>query len=223
MKIKKSISFLCLFSIILVGFTVRAKDIRLNNLNTATLKNQNINIPSQVVVYSSLPKARYGFSDLLPSTSDIGKSLTDKLNSDGVKGYFLDTSNLKYKINEGYKVHREIIAEKINNYSNKILIDVRIAYNKNTKEQQYDNGITIFVGKKNENFMKNKNFAQYLVNQIKKTDSNVDSKITLSDGVFNQDMSNNAIMVSFGNTNTNKDDIERDLKAFSTALKNLMQ
>jgi Antirepressor regulating drug resistance, predicted signal transduction N-terminal membrane component len=175
------------------------------------------NFPYNIVIYNSHPNEDYT-SGL--KVTDVGALINDKLIKEGLKSSFIKCSAPEEYINS-YSNTRKLITENVNNYSNTILLDIH--RNEADNQTKYDTRKILFqLAKNNPHYEENKKFAECLLEHIK-TSKEVETEIySYNNGklCFNQDLSNNSVLIEIGNSMSSDTDIESCVNAIVQALKN---
>lgn len=173
---------------------------------------------SDIVIYNSHPDEEY------PSginITDIAALINNKLVSQGLKSSFIKCK-VPIDYSNSYESTRKILTQNVKNYSNTILLDIhRDDVSENIKS---DTRKILFVfAKNNPHYEKNKEFAEYLSQNI--TNSNqVKSEIRSYErgpSSFNQDLSENSLLIELGNSMSNNGAIEACVNELVSALKDI--
>lgn len=191
-----------------------------NKVNTTSNKTSNSIAPisPSIVIYNSHANEEYQ-SHL--KVTDVASLLKTKLIKKGLKSNFLMcTPPTKYI--KSYDNTRNLIIKNIPNYSNTILLDIHRDIIKNSKSNTKK--IILVLSRDNPHYKENKKFANLLLTEFKKS-TKIKSDIlefnSKSLSYFNQDLSNNAILIEIGNNMSNHSDIDECLNAIVSALKNI--
>ena len=135
---------------------------------------------------------------------NLSKYGIDSLVEDESISSYLNINNLSYK--DSYKASRNFIIEKLNNYpSIEYIIDIhRDSLPKEKTTVSYDNKdyakVLFVVGGNNPNYLKNYELANKINSKLTKeiTSGIIIKKGNKVNGVYNQDISNNAILIEIG-------------------------
>lgn len=186
----------------------------------------------QLENYSNENLEIYGIT---PNVQMASYVLREKLNSLGLPTIveeanmsdILDKNGWDYSYS--YQASRQLIVEKINNYKSlKYVIDIhRDSISKNLSTTTINNKnyakVLFVIGLDHNNWQPNYNFANdlnNLINQnynglsrgiLKKTGPNVN-------GVYNQDISNNSILIEVGGVDNTIEEVYNTMEALSTIL-----
>jgi len=193
-----------------------------NAMSTSTTKTSSdtttpiVNFPSNIVIYNSHPDEDYT-SGL--KITYIGALINDKLIKEGLKSNFIKCSAPEEYINS-YSNTRKLITENVNNYSKTILLDIH--RNELDNQTKYDTRKILFqLAKNNPHYEENKKFAESLLEYINSKE--VETEIySYNNGklCFNQDLSNNSVLIEIGNSMSSDTDIESYVNVIVQALKN---
>ncbi|WP_368491280.1 stage II sporulation protein P [Clostridium sp. BJN0013] len=121
-----------------------------------------------------------------------------------------------------YENTRNIITKNVKNYANTTLLDVSRDESNNTTSDTKK--IKLILTQASPRYKENKKFANQLLEQLKKA-SGVTSEIvqfktgTLS--YFNEDLSNNTVLIEIGNDKSSDSDIQESVGALARSLKNI--
>lgn len=215
-----------------IGLTnkISAKDNSKESLNNAEENAEQVvaeSINSNVIIYNSHYEEDY--SEGL-TVVDAGEMLAKKLKEDGLEAEFLkNTKTVSY--GKSYEGSRELIVNSVENYEEKILIDIhrpaKDEHNANADDEKNRRTVNIIVSKNSDLYEENKKFAERLIDRLE-LDSTivlVEEKGLLEDAsainCFNQDLSSKAITLNLGSGASDKSDIEYCTEKISKAIKNL--
>ena len=186
----------------------------------------------QLENYSNKDLEIYGIT---PNVQMASYVLREKLNSLGIPT-IVEESNMSdildknsWDYSYSYQASRQLLVEKLNNYKSlKYLIDIhRDSISKNLSTVTINNKsyakVLFVIGLDHDNWQPNYNFANdlnNLINQnynglsrgiLKKTGPNVN-------GVYNQDVSNNCILIEIGGVDNTIEEVYNTMDALSTIL-----
>jgi stage II sporulation protein P len=199
----------------------KGKDV-INNSNDDTTKNkkavdmsyQSSIKASNIVIYNSHVAKKYDYGEKL---QQISKNINNKLNGQGLKSIYLDIPECIPQV--AYTNSRQSITSKINDYDKSVLLDIERGGFQGGYGGKFGDGIYICVGKLNKNYEKNKQFAEIILNKVKEIDNSIPTEIRIDEPcVYNQDLSDMALLVVIGNYNSPKEKIDNDADVFSRAL-----
>lgn len=218
--------FSCTGSIIYAENNIKAKNFTYASTKENTLKQNksNFKIPNDIVIYTSAPFENYGYDKLNPSASDISLKISESIKNKSVKCSYIENNSYlkdknKMRFDKSYEFSRNMLLVKVENIKSKVLIDVHIGGN----SKEFNDGITIFIGKSNMNYKSNKLIADNLSNELNKIHRDNLCKVKLVNGSFNQDLSDSSILITIGNVDTNENQISKNIEGLSLALKNLIK
>ncbi|MFD3157261.1 stage II sporulation protein P [Haloimpatiens sp. FM7330] len=180
-------------------------------------KKSTIPFSSEIVVYNSHANEDYTSG---MKVTNVGSIINDKLIKKGLKSNFIQCKPSKEYI-KSYDSARNLITEKIENYSDKILLDVQRDTVENPKSSAKK--IVIVLAKNNPHYKENKKFANLLIKELEKSQQ-VKACIFEYKNVrsyFNQDLSNKSILIELGNNKSSDNDVEECVNALVSALENV--
>ncbi|KGA97864.1 stage II sporulation protein P [Alkalihalobacillus alcalophilus ATCC 27647 = CGMCC 1.3604] len=179
-----------------------------------------------------------GVDDLNRATSNdvniinVGEHLQKELEKHGIKTV-LDTTNMTELLNNlgegtGYSYHasREIVKDYLNEYENiDYIIDLHrdsARYNTTHAEIDGEDFAKLFfvVGEAHPNYEVNEALAKDLNNRLEEWDKNITRGIFGKDksqgnGVYNQDLSEGAILLEFGGVDNHMNELHRSAEVFA--------
>lgn len=174
-------------------------------------------ISSDVVIYNSHPEENYQSGI---KVTDVSTLINYSLINEGLKSSFIvNNSNTGYA--NSYRVTHDLITKNITDYNNTILLDIHRNCTGNVKSDTKK--IILVLAKDNPHFDANNKFAKQLVKEISKS-HNITASIYYynhSRQYFNQDLSNNSVLVQLGLDKSSDDDIKQCIDALVPALKNM--
>ncbi|KQL21883.1 stage II sporulation protein P [Cytobacillus solani] len=162
----------------------------------------------------------------------LGKYLTAKLLNNGLKVYH-DTTNINqellnrgWKYSASYAVSNEIVNTATSNYPNlEYFIDIHRDSARKEKTTKIIEGksyakLYFIVGKENEDYKKNLAFAEKLNTEIENKYPGISRGVFLKttadgNGVYNQDVSDRAILIEVGGVDNNLDELNRTIDIFA--------
>ncbi|MCY6372151.1 stage II sporulation protein P [Clostridium ganghwense] len=193
------------------------------NVPTNKSVNNNIDISnitpfsSDIVIYNSHAGENY------PSglkVTDVGVLINNKLVKEGLKSRFIKC-NPPTEYAKAYKITHDLITKNVKNYSDTILLDIHRDTTENPKSDTKK--IQLILAKGNPHYKENKKFADLLLAELRKS-TEVKSDIFEFNGevlsYFNQDLSNNSMLIEIGNDMSSDSDIEECINVLVSALKN---
>ncbi|MBB6623549.1 stage II sporulation protein P [Clostridium gasigenes] len=207
-----------------VGLTTKSSAKTDDILNVESIK-ENSNeltlgkVNSGIVVYNSHYDEDY-MSGL--TVIDAGEMLVSKLKENGLEAKLLkNTKTVAYV--ESYNESRNLVIEGVENYEDKMLIDIHRPA-KGIKDEENRRVTKIILSKTSPKYEENKIFADTLINKFKV--QGLVGTIVLYEDVtllndFNQDLSSKAIMLEVGSGASNKSDIEFCIQKISKAIEKL--
>lgn len=170
---------------------------------------------SDIVIYNSHPSEDY------PSgvkVTDVGKLINDKLIKEGLKSNFIMCKDAT-EYGKSYKNTRNIITKNVKGYSNTILLDIHRDTTENPESTPRK--LQFVLAKNNPHYEANKKFVDTLLENIKNSNK-VEATISIYENglsYFNQDLSNNSVIIEIGNNKSSDNDIEECVNALVSALK----
>lgn len=203
------------------------------------MKEKNIEQEPLVYIYNTHQTEKYSNEDLGDITPDvlmasyILKDKLDKLNiptlvEEANISEFMKINNWNY--NNSYKASRFYLMDTKNKYSTiKLFIDLhRDAIGKNSSTvtiNKKDYAKVLFVvGKEHENYEKNLKLADNINNKIKDRYEEITRGITIKEGkgvngIYNQDVSENCILLELGGNENNITEILNTIDVISEIIK----
>ncbi|MFL0195703.1 stage II sporulation protein P [Clostridium sp. WILCCON 0269] len=191
--------------------------------NTKTSSNsytENSIVPfsSDIVIYNSHPDETYLSGK---NITDVGALINDELAKVGLNSSFIKVTAPK-EYTKSYENTRNIITKNVKNYASTTLLDVsRDESNNATTDTKK---IRLILTQASPRYEANKKFANQLLEQLKKANG-VTAEIiefktdTLS--YFNEDLSNNTILIEIGNDKSSDSDIQQSVNVLAASLKNI--
>jgi bla regulator protein BlaR1 len=199
------------------------------NLSTITKNSSSDNtnslvpISSDIVIYNSHPNEDYPSGK---KVTDVGALINDKLVNEGLKSSFLKCNIPIENYSQSYDITDKLVTETVKDYSNSMLLDIhRDEVTKDTKF--HTRKIVLTLAKSNPHYEANKKFVDQLLTNIqnsKEVEKHVESEIsTYTRGklFFNQDLSNNSVLIELGNSASSDRDIQDCVNAIVLAVKNI--
>ncbi|MER2172183.1 MAG: stage II sporulation protein P [Psychrobacillus psychrodurans] len=160
-----------------------------------------------------------------------------ELNSINVEILAVDTMDKMKKTNrsfsEAYDVVRPYLVTHLQNSNYDIIIDLHRDSTKrklstlNYKNETYGK-LYFVVGENNPNFISNKNFAEEISSSLNEyipgiSRGVIGKKGEHVDGIYNQDLAKNMILVELGGIENTQDEINRTLSVLSKAISTVLQ
>lgn len=203
-------------------------------------EDKNIVIDPIVYIYNTHDTEKYYLpfiSDysITPSVKTASLILKDYLNDYGIESViqtksinnYLKKNNLDYK--GCYEASRHYMLSEMKKYNFKILLDihrdsVKRKYTLYEKDNKRYAKIMFVLTTKHKNYKKNEKFANYLNNYFNSKYKGLSRGIMKrKDVIFNQDLSNNAILIELGGIDNTIEEINNTLKVLSIALKDYIK
>lgn len=187
------------------------KSVESNETKTAVKASPNI------VIYNTHADEEYVSGK---KVTDVASLINDKLIKEGLSSSFIKCSPPETYA-KAYEASRDVIMKNVVDYGNTVLLDIHRDITDNSKSDTKK--ILIELVEKNPHYEANKKFAENLLNEINKTEG-VKCEIVLYDkgiSYFNQDLSNNAILIELGNNKSSDSDVEKCINSIVSALKNI--
>ncbi len=188
-----------------------------------------------VYIYNTHDTEKYNLpfvSDysIVPNVKLASYILKDYLNNYGIESTvekkeiktYLNNKKLDYTYS--YAASREYMLEELKNYDYKILIDLHrdSATHKQTlyeKDGKKYAKVMFVLGKDYDTYKNNEAFLKNLINRINKEYKGLSRGIYIrSNSRFNQDLSNNAILLELGGVDNTLDEINNTLEVFAKIL-----
>lgn len=166
----------------------------------------------KIIVYNSHPYEKYKYGKTI---AEVSKILDKNLNKNGLPSKFLNNSNTI--VQQSYKYSRQLVMDNTRGYEGKILLDLHTG----DKSQKSATDISIWIGKGNNNFAANRIFADILFKEIGDVDKSVTCEVREDKWVWNQDLSDKAVLIIIGDEDTAKDKVLKCVDVLTSALKNL--
>ena len=170
---------------------------------------------ADVVIYNS-----HSSEDYLCGTkiTEVGALINAKLMKEGLNSSFIKCTPVEDV--KAYQSTRKLITQNVKAYANTILLDIHrdvtTVANSNTKQ------IIFTLAKKNPHYEENIKFVNKLLENVEK-ENGIKAKIFYyNTGVdyFNQDLSNNSVLIEIGNNMSSNSDIEACTSALASDIKN---
>lgn len=173
-------------------------------------------LSSDVVIYNSHAEEDY------PSgikVTDVGALINDKLIKEGMESKFIRCDPPTEYV-KAYQTTRDLITKNVEGYSDAILLDIHRDITGNTKADTRK--ILFILAENNPHYEENKKFVYNLLNNIKKSEKVKSDILLYKNGIsyFNQDLSNNSVVINIGNDMSSDSDIEECINALVSALRN---
>lgn len=205
-------------------------------MNVSNIDTTNILYDPIIYIYNSHDTEKYKLNyisdySIVPDVRVASYILKDYLNDLNINSYvegnrpseYVKKNKLSYS--HSYEGSRKYLldAKEKNNFI--IFIDIHRDSSKYNKTIYEKDGIkyakVLFVlGKKNKSYKENEKFIKYLNGSLtKKYDGISRGILNRDDSVFNQDISNNAILLELGGVDNTIEEINNTLKVFSLVLK----
>ncbi|ARD47522.1 stage II sporulation protein P [Sporosarcina sp. P33] len=134
---------------------------------------------------------------------------------------------------EAYNVVRPYVDKQIKENEYDVIIDLhRDSANRKTSTLTYNNQtygkIYFVVGENNPDFHKNKDYAERLSGQLNKLVPGISRGIFGKkgehvDGVYNQDLAKNMVLIELGGIDNTEEEINRTISVLAKAISNLLQ
>ncbi|MFC0416777.1 stage II sporulation protein P [Cytobacillus solani] len=171
-------------------------------------------------------------SDERANVIGLGKYLTSKLLNNGLKVYH-DKTNINqellkrdWKYSDSYSMSNEIVNAATSKYPNlEYFIDIHRDSARKEKTTKILDGkayakLYFIVGKENKDYKKNLAFAEKLNAEIENKYPGISRGVFLKtkvdgNGVYNQDVSDRAILIEVGGVDNNLDELNRTLDIFA--------
>ena len=193
-----------------------------------------------VYIYNTHESEKYKLNgvydySVTPDVKIASFILKDHLNDLGIESYvqtksissYLKKYNLDYP--GSYEASRVYMKEEMKNHNYKILIDIHrdstnykgTLYEKNNKKYAR---IMFVLTTKHKNYKENEKFVNYLNNKLNKEYKGLSRGIMRrKDVIFNQDMSNNAILIEVGGVDNDIEEVNNTLEVFAKILKDYIE
>ncbi|TDK61761.1 stage II sporulation protein P [Bacillus salipaludis] len=170
-------------------------------------------------------------SDPRASVVGLGKELTFELVQKGISAYH-DTTNVNaellkkgLKYSSSYEISHQVVQAAVSNNPNiKYFIDIHRDSSRKNLTTKVINGesyakISFIVGRENKNYKENEAFTKKLYNAVEQKYPGLcrgvfEKSQFEGNGVYNQDISNRAILVEVGGVDNNLDELDRTISAF---------
>ena len=188
-----------------------------------------------VYIYNTHESEKYKLNgvydySVTPDVKIASFILKDHLNDLGIESYvqtksissYLKKYNLDYP--GSYEASRVYMKEEMKNHDYKILIDIHRDSVKRKFTLCKINGeeyakVMFVLTTKHKNYKKNEKFASYLNDYLNKHYKGLSRGIMKrSDVIFNQDLSDNAILIELGGVDNTLEELNNTLKVLSYAL-----
>lgn len=175
-------------------------------------------ISSDIVIYNSHPDEEY-LSGI--NVTDVGALINDKLVNEGLKSSFLKCA-APIEYSNSYENTRKLLTENVKDYSNTILLDIH--RDEVSRDIKSDTRKILFaITKNNPYYEVSKKFAEYLSQNITNSNEIKTEIYSYERGklAFNQDLSENSLLIELGNNMSNDSDIEACVNKLVSALKDI--
>ncbi|WP_051541718.1 stage II sporulation protein P [Clostridium lundense] len=189
-----------------------------NNSSKELNEKKNIDKPlHNIVIYNTHADEEYDFGKKI---TDISALISHRLNNEGLNSSFIKCDPPKEYM-KAYEVSRDAITKNIKKYEDIILLDIHRDISGDHKLNP--KRMLIVLTKKNPCYESNKKFAESLLKEINKSNSVKCEILLRNEGIlyYNQDLSNNAVLIELGNNKSSNSDIEECMNALISALKNV--
>jgi stage II sporulation protein P len=204
-----------LFSISASAYSAKQNSNFLNREKQTVYKSSNPQVPTQVIIYNSHPFEKY---DCGVNVKEISQLLCNRLNVDKLSAIYIDNNDNEART--AYEDSRKLITNTNLNYNKSILLDIHLG----GVSADFKDGITLCIGKKNKNYEANKKFADSILEEIKKSSYNTTAQILINEtGTYNQDLSDNSLLIIVGNKYTPQNIINKDIEALADSLNNTVK
>ena len=214
------------------------EDIKLSkvvNLTTSTIKEEKINKKPIVYIYNTHEGEKYTLRfandySITPSVQTASLILKDYLNDYGIESFvqtksiasYLKKHNLDYP--GSYEASREYMLQEMKNNDYKILIDIhrdssKYKYTLYKKDNVKYARVLFVLTTKHKNYKENEKFANYLNDKLNNDYKGLSRGIMKrKDVIFNQDLSNNAILIELGGVDNDLEEINNTLHILAKIL-----
>lgn len=185
-------------------------------LNSYT-ENSIVPFSSDIVIYNSHPGETYSSGK---NVTDVGALINDELIKAGLNSSFIKVTAPK-EYTKSYENTRNIITKNVKNYANTTLLDVSRDESNNTTSDTKK--IKLILTQASPRYEENKKFANQLLEQLKKTSGVTSEIVQFKTGTlyFNEDLSNNTVLIEIGNDKSSDSDIQESVGALTRSLKNI--
>lgn len=175
-------------------------------------------ISSDIVIYNSHPDEDYPSGINITTISAL---INDKLVKEGLKSNFIKCTIPK-DYSDSYVATRKLITENVKDYSNTILLDIHRDA-ENDKDSGNERNMLLILAKNNPHYESNKKFVDSIYENIK-NHNEISSDIKVYNRgrySFNQDLSNNSVLIEIGNNMSSDSDIDACVNVLVNALKDI--
>ncbi|NME06873.1 stage II sporulation protein P [Psychrobacillus sp. BL-248-WT-3] len=134
---------------------------------------------------------------------------------------------------EAYNVVRPYLTENVQNNKYDIIIDLhRDSANRKNSTLTYNNEtfgkIYFVVGEENPNYVLNKSYAQHLSSHLNELVPGISKGVIGKkgdhvDGIYNQDLANNMVLIELGGIDNTQEEINRTISVLAKAVSDLLQ
>lgn len=167
---------------------------------------------AEIVVYNTHPFEKYKSGE---SIATVSERFCKKLQEIGLEARMLQNTHDTFQ--DSYKQSRKLIFDNVAEYNSAILLDLHIG----DTAQPSKKNLNLWVGKGNQDYVDNLDFANRLARELEAADGDVSCAVLQDRWVWNQDLSRKALMVMPGNSDTPIEDADRYLAMLAQALRNL--
>lgn len=187
-------------------------------------------------------KNETGQAEVYHSTSNITafeEIIRNQFSLNSIETEFLgiDTMSELKKTNrtfpEAYKVVRPYLTENVQNNKYDIIIDLhRDSTTRKNSTLTYNNEtfgkIYFVVGEEHPNYLINKSYAQLLSSQLNELVPGISKGVVGKkgdhvDGIYNQDLANNMVLIELGGIDNTQEEINRTISVLAKAISELLQ
>lgn len=170
---------------------------------------------ADIVIYSSHADETYK-SGL--KITDVCALINERLVKEGLNSRFIQSKPPTEYV-KSYQSTRDLITKNVQNYSSTILLDIHRNIPKNNKP----NELLFTLSRKNPHYDKNIVFVNSLLKHIENSKQVKYNIVYYNFGTayFNQDLSNNSVLIEIGNDESPDKDIENCVDALVSSLKNI--
>nr|WP_285842620.1 stage II sporulation protein P [Ureibacillus chungkukjangi] len=192
--------------------------------------------------FKPIVKSKNGKTAVYDSTSNImsfNKTIKNYFKLNSIAADFLEFNTMdemtktNRKFSEAYNIVRPTLEAQINNKNYDIIIDLhRDSANREISTLNYQNEtygkLYFVVGEDHSNYLANKSYAQKISTQLNELVPGISRGVISKkgdhvDGVYNQDLAENMVLIELGGIDNTEEEINRTLSVLSNAISTILQ
>ncbi|PYF07214.1 stage II sporulation protein P [Ureibacillus chungkukjangi] len=218
------------------------RDTPLDNTKEIVPRNALILFTHSHEAFKPIVKSKDGKTAVYDSTSNImsfNETIKNYFTLNSITADFLEFNTMdemaktNRKFSEAYNIVRPALESQINNKKYDIIIDLhRDSANREITTLNYQNEtygkLYFVVGEEHSNYLANKSYAQKMSTQLNELIPGISRGVISKkgdhvDGVYNQDLAENMVLIELGGIDNTEEEINRTLSVLSKAISTILQ